>query len=37
MTDNKSDKSKGGNKTMKHNVFDTEDTQDTVLSPLRLR
>ena len=30
--DNKSDKSKGGNKTMKHNVFDTEDTQDTVLS-----
>ena len=30
--DNKSDKSKGGNKTMKHNVFENEDTQDTVLS-----
>lgn len=30
--DKKSDKTKGGNKTMKHNVFDTEDTQDTVLS-----
>lgn len=30
--DNKSEKNKGGNKTMKHNVFDNEDTQDTVLS-----
>lgn len=28
----KSDKTKGGNKTMKHNVFENEDTQDTVLS-----
>lgn len=30
--DKKSDKTKGGNKTMKHNVFENEDTQDTVLS-----
>ena len=30
--DKKSDKIKGGNKTMKHNVFENEDTQDTVLS-----
>lgn len=30
--DNKSDKTKGGNKSMKHNVFDKEDTQETVLS-----
>jgi len=30
--DKKSDKNKGGNKTMKHNVFENEDTQDTVLS-----
>lgn len=30
--DKKSDKTKGGNKTMKHNVFEKEDTQDTVLS-----
>lgn len=30
--DKKSDKTKGGNKTMKHNVFDNEETQDTVLS-----
>lgn len=29
--DKKSDKTKGGNKTMKHNVFENEDTQDTVL------
>lgn len=28
---NKSDNSKGGNKIMKHNVFDQEDTQDNVL------
>lgn len=31
-SDKKSDKTKGGNKTMKHNVFENEDTQDTVLS-----
>ena len=30
--DKKSDKTKGGNKTMKHNVFENDDTQDTVLS-----
>lgn len=30
--DKKSDKTKGGNKTMKHNVFENGDTQDTVLS-----
>lgn len=30
--DDKSDKSKGGDKTMKHNVFDKEETMDTVLS-----
>ena len=30
--DKKSDKTKGGNKTMKYNVFENEDTQDTVLS-----
>lgn len=30
--DKKSGKTKGGNKTMKHNVFENEDTQDTVLS-----
>ena len=30
--DKKSDNTKGGNKTMKHNVFENEDTQDTVLS-----
>ena len=30
--DKKSDRTKGGNKTMKHNVFESEDTQDTVLS-----
>lgn len=30
--DKKSDKTKGGNKTMKHNVFENEDTQDAVLS-----
>ena len=30
--DKKSDKTKGGNKIMKHNVFENEDTQDTVLS-----
>ena len=30
--DKKSDKTKGGNKTMKHNAFENEDTQDTVLS-----
>ena len=30
--DKKSDKTKGGNKTMKHNVFENKDTQDTVLS-----
>lgn len=30
--DKKSDKTKGGNKTVKHNVFENEDTQDTVLS-----
>ena len=30
--DKKSDKTKGGDKTMKHNVFENEDTQDTVLS-----
>lgn len=30
--DKKSDKTKGGNKTMKHNVFENEDTPDTVLS-----
>lgn len=30
--DKKSDKTKGGNNTMKHNVFENEDTQDTVLS-----
>lgn len=30
--DKKSDKTKGGNKTMKHNIFENEDTQDTVLS-----
>lgn len=30
--DKKSDKTKGGNKTMKRNVFENEDTQDTVLS-----
>lgn len=30
--DKKSDKTEGGNKTMKHNVFENEDTQDTVLS-----
>lgn len=30
--DKKSDKTKGGNKTMKHNVFDNEDTRDDVLS-----
>lgn len=30
--DKKSDKTKGGNKTMKHNVFENEGTQDTVLS-----
>ena len=30
--DKKSDKTKGGNKTMKHNVFENEDAQDTVLS-----
>lgn len=29
--DNKSDDSKGGNKIMKHNVFDQEDTQTNVL------
>lgn len=28
----KSDKPKGGDNTMKHNVFDTEETQETVLS-----
>lgn len=32
VPDKKSDKTKGGNKTMKHNVFENEDTQDTVLS-----
>ena len=30
--DNKSDNNKGGNSTMKHNVFDKEETKDTVLS-----
>lgn len=30
--DDKSDKTKGGDKTMKHNVFDKEETRDTVLS-----
>jgi len=30
--DDKSDKTKGGSNTMKHNVFDREETQDTVLS-----
>lgn len=30
--DKKSDETKGGNKTMKHNVFEHEETQDTVLS-----
>ena len=30
--DNKSDKTKGGDNTMKHNVFDKEETRDTVLS-----
>lgn len=30
--DNKSDKTKGGNTTMKHNVFDKEETKDTFLS-----
>lgn len=30
--DKKSDKTKGGNKTVKHNVFENDDTQDTVLS-----
>ena len=30
--DKKSDKTKGGNKTMKHNVFENEDAQDTILS-----
>lgn len=30
--DKKSDKTRGGNKTMKHNVFENKDTQDTVLS-----
>lgn len=30
--DKKSDKTKGGNNTMKHNVFDKEETKDTVLS-----
>lgn len=30
--DKKSDKTKGGNKTMKHNVFENKDTHDTVLS-----
>ena len=31
-SDTKSDKTKGGNKTMKHNVFEQEETQDNVLS-----
>ena len=30
--DKKSDNTKGGNKTIKHTVFENEDTQDTVLS-----
>lgn len=30
--DDKSDKTKGGDKTMKHNVFDMEETRDTALS-----
>lgn len=30
--DKKSDKTKGGNKTMKHNVFEDEYAQDTILS-----
>lgn len=30
--DNKSDNNKGGNSAMKHNVFDKEETKDTVLS-----
>lgn len=30
--DKKSDNTKGGNKTMKHNVFEQEETQDNVLS-----
>lgn len=30
--DKKTDNNKGGSKTMKHNVFDPEETQDTVLS-----
>lgn len=30
--EDKSDKTKGGDNTMKHNVFDKEDTKDTVLS-----
>lgn len=30
--DNNSDKTKGGDKTMKHNLFDKEETKDTVLS-----
>lgn len=30
--DNKSDKSKGGQTTMKHNVFENEENKDTVLS-----
>ncbi len=30
--DDKSDKTKGGDNTMKHNVFDKEETKDTVLS-----
>lgn len=30
--DNNSDKTKGGDKTMKHNLFDKEEAKDTVLS-----
>jgi hypothetical protein len=30
--DDKSDKTKGGDNTMKHNVFEKEETQDTILS-----
>lgn len=30
--DDNNKKTEGGNKSMKHNVFDTEETQDTVLS-----
>lgn len=31
-SDDKNDKSKGGNNTMKHNLFDKEETQETTLS-----